>query len=78
MAALDDLVEIAQTLSRQVIGYPHCNFDLASCVATHYHTGRGCFLANMRVVARQSPKRSSTDDNWSDFGPARPATGFFD
>jgi len=74
MAALDDLAEIAQVLARR---YPHIPlyFDLGELRGYHYHTGV-VFAAFVPGVGQSVAQGGRYDDIGSDFGRARPATGF--
>ncbi|MEH6499925.1 MAG: ATP phosphoribosyltransferase regulatory subunit [Pseudoalteromonas distincta] len=74
MAALDDLVEIAQTLSRQYPDIP-LYFDLGELRGYHYHTGV-VFSAYIAGVGQSIAQGGRYDDIGQDFGRARPATGF--
>ncbi|WP_394241544.1 ATP phosphoribosyltransferase regulatory subunit [Halopseudomonas laoshanensis] len=74
MAALDDLVEIAQTLSRQYPDIP-LYFDLGELRGYHYHTGV-VFSAYIAGVGQSIAQGGRYDDIGEDFGRARPATGF--
>lgn len=74
MAALDDLVEIAQTLTRQYPGIP-LYFDLGELRGYHYHTGV-VFAAYIPGVGQSIAQGGRYDDIGEDFGRARPATGF--
>ncbi|MFO7706305.1 MAG: ATP phosphoribosyltransferase regulatory subunit [Halopseudomonas sp.] len=74
MAALDDLVEIAQTLARQYPDIP-LYFDLGELRGYHYHTGV-VFSAYIPGVGQSIAQGGRYDDIGEDFGRARPATGF--
>ncbi len=74
MAALDDLSEIAQTLSRRYPGVP-LYFDLGELRGYHYHTGV-VFAAFVPGVGQSVAQGGRYDDIGRDFGRARPATGF--
>lgn len=74
MAALDDLAEIAQTLARQYPGVP-LYFDLGELRGYHYHTGV-VFSAYIPGMGQSIAQGGRYDDIGSDFGRARPATGF--
>ncbi len=74
MAALDDLAEIAQTLARQYPEIP-LYFDLGELRGYHYHTGV-VFCAYIPGLGQSIAQGGRYDDIGSDFGRARPATGF--
>ncbi|WP_022961362.1 ATP phosphoribosyltransferase regulatory subunit [Halopseudomonas pelagia] len=74
MAALDDLVEIAQTLGRQYPNIP-LYFDLGELRGYHYHTGV-VFSAYVAGVGQSIAQGGRYDDIGQYFGRARPATGF--
>lgn len=74
MAALDDLSEIAQTLSRRYPDVP-LYFDLGELRGYHYHTGV-VFAAFVPGVGQSVAQGGRYDDIGRDFGRARPATGF--
>lgn len=74
MAALDDLAEIAQTLTRQYPDVP-LYFDLGELRGYHYHTG-AVFAAFVPGVGQSIAQGGRYDDIGQYFGRARPATGF--
>lgn len=74
MAALDDLVEIAQTLGRRYPDIP-LYFDLGELRGYHYHTGVA-FAVFVPGVGQAIAQGGRYDDIGRDFGRARPATGF--
>ncbi|HDZ57017.1 MAG TPA: ATP phosphoribosyltransferase regulatory subunit [Pseudomonas xinjiangensis] len=74
MAALDDLAEIAQTLSRRYPSVP-LYFDLGELRGYHYHTGVA-FAAYVPGVGQSIAQGGRYDDIGKDFGRSRPATGF--
>ncbi|UAW99136.1 ATP phosphoribosyltransferase regulatory subunit [Halopseudomonas nanhaiensis] len=74
MAALDDLAEVAQTLSKRYPGLP-LYFDLGELRGYHYHTGVA-FAAFVPGVGQSIAQGGRYDDIGRDFGRARPATGF--
>ncbi|MEH6492264.1 ATP phosphoribosyltransferase regulatory subunit [Halopseudomonas sp.] len=74
MAALDDLAEIAQILARRYPQIP-LYFDLGELRGYHYHTGV-VFAAFVPGVGQSVAQGGRYDDIGSDFGRARPATGF--
>ena len=74
MAALDDLAEIAQTLARHYPDVP-LYFDLGELRGYHYHTG-AVFSAYIPGMGQSIAQGGRYDDIGSDFGRARPATGF--
>ncbi|MEH6564999.1 MAG: ATP phosphoribosyltransferase regulatory subunit [Halopseudomonas sp.] len=74
MAALDDLSEIAQVLARRYPQIP-LYFDLGELRGYHYHTGV-VFAAFVPGVGQSVAQGGRYDDIGSDFGRARPATGF--
>lgn len=74
MAALDDLAEVAQTLSRRYPALP-LYFDLGELRGYHYHTGVA-FAAFVPGVGQSVAQGGRYDDIGRDFGRARPATGF--
>ncbi|WP_137818582.1 ATP phosphoribosyltransferase regulatory subunit [Pseudomonas sp. 2FG] len=73
-AALDDLIAIADTLSRRYPEVP-LYFDLGELRGYHYHTGV-VFAAFVPGVGQSIAQGGRYDDIGADFGRARPATGF--
>lgn len=74
MAALDDLAEVAQVLARNYPDVP-LYFDLGELRGYHYHTGV-VFAAFVPGLGQSVAQGGRYDDIGSDFGRARPATGF--
>lgn len=74
LAALDDLLELAERLSARFPGLP-LYFDLGELRGYHYHTGV-VFAAFVPGVGQSIAQGGRYDDFGADFGRARPATGF--
>lgn len=74
MAALDDLAEVAQVLTRRYPDVP-LYFDLGELRGYHYHTGV-VFAAFVPGIGQSVAQGGRYDDIGRDFGRARPATGF--
>ncbi|WP_193072553.1 ATP phosphoribosyltransferase regulatory subunit [Pseudomonas sp. FME51] len=74
MAALDELAEIAQVISRRYPEVP-LYFDLAELRGYHYHTGVS-FAAFVAGTGQSIAQGGRYDEIGRDFGRARPATGF--
>jgi ATP phosphoribosyltransferase regulatory subunit len=73
-AALDELIAIADSLSARHPELP-LYFDLGELRGYHYHTG-AVFAAFVPGVGQAIAQGGRYDDIGSDFGRARPATGF--
>lgn len=74
IAALDELTEVAQIISRRYPSIP-LYFDLAELRGYHYHTGVS-FAAFIPGTGQSIAQGGRYDDIGRDFGRARPATGF--
>lgn len=74
LAALDELLELAERLSARFPGLP-MYFDLGELRGYHYHTGV-VFAAFVPGVGQSIAQGGRYDDFGADFGRARPATGF--
>lgn len=73
-AALDELIAIADSLSARYPELP-LYFDLGELRGYHYHTG-AVFAAFVPGMGQAIAQGGRYDDIGSDFGRARPATGF--
>ncbi|MFF7707644.1 ATP phosphoribosyltransferase regulatory subunit [Pseudomonas sp. NPDC007930] len=74
LAALDELLDVAERLSARFPGLP-LYFDLGELRGYHYHTGM-VFAAFMPGSGGSIAQGGRYDDIGADFGRARPATGF--
>lgn len=74
LAALDDLLAIAERLSARYPDLP-LYFDLGELRGYHYHTGV-VFAVFVPGVGQSIAQGGRYDDIGADFGRARPATGF--
>ena len=74
LAALDELLELAERLAARFPGLP-LYFDLGELRGYHYHTGV-VFAAFVPGVGQSIAQGGRYDDFGADFGRARPATGF--
>lgn len=74
LAALDELLDIAERLSVRFPGVP-LYFDLGELRGYHYHTGM-VFAAFVPASGGSIAQGGRYDDIGADFGRARPATGF--
>ncbi|MBD1551794.1 ATP phosphoribosyltransferase regulatory subunit [Pseudomonas typographi] len=74
LAALDELLDIAERLSVRFPGLP-LYFDLGELRGYHYHTGM-VFAAFVPGSGGSIAQGGRYDDIGADFGRARPATGF--
>ncbi|WP_263261581.1 ATP phosphoribosyltransferase regulatory subunit [Pseudomonas sp. RIT-PI-S] len=74
LAALDELLELAERLTARFPGLP-LYFDLGELRGYHYHTGV-VFAAFVSGVGQSIAQGGRYDDFGADFGRARPATGF--
>lgn len=74
LAALDELLELAERLAARFPGLP-LYFDLGELRGYHYHTGV-VFAAFVPGEGQSIAQGGRYDDFGADFGRARPATGF--